>query len=203
MRSRHYIVAAALTVSLGFFSMAANARDLIRSDLGYPPGTIVIVNSEHQLYFIAGKGKAIRYPVATGKPSQVWTGATRIAEKKEDPTWLNPDDPTAEVVEGGDPKNPLGVRAMYLGNTLYRIHGTPKASSIGQSVSNGCIRMFNADVKDLYKRVRVGTPVVAINSQKAAGKIVRHAPKPVHQKLYLADKKKTDARKKALLAQQG
>ena len=115
---------------------------------------------------------------------------------KENPTWLNPDDPTAEVVDGGA-GNPLGVRAMYLGNTLYRIHGTPKASSIGQSVSNGCIRMFNADVKDLYRRVRIGTLVVAINSQKTAGKVIAHAPKPVHQKLYLSEKRRIDAKKKA------
>ena len=203
MPFRHFIATAALAAGLFSTATAAIARDIVKSSLGYPPGTIVIVNSEHRLYFIAGKGKAIRYPVATGKPSQVWTGSTRIAEKKEDPTWLNPDDPTAEVVEGGDPKNPLGVRAMYLGNTLYRIHGTPKASSIGQSVSNGCIRMLNKDVTDLYNRVRVGTQVIAINSLKADGKFVQHAPKPVHQKLYLADKKKTEARKRALLARQG
>jgi lipoprotein-anchoring transpeptidase ErfK/SrfK len=148
----------------------------------------VIVNSERKLYYMLGNGKAIRYPIAVGKPSQVWTGTIRVSKKKVEPDWLNPDDPTATPVPGG-PKNPLGVRAMYLGNTLYRIHGTPKSSSIGNNVSNGCIRMHNSDVVGLYKRVKIGTKVVAINS-KSAG-VRAGAPKPVNMALYLKDKART------------
>lgn len=170
----------------------AEARKNVRIDLGYSPGTIVVINNERKLYLVTGRGKAIQYPIAVGKASQVWTGRISISQKKVNPEWLNPDDPEAEPMPGG-PGNPLGERALYLGSTLYRIHGTPKASSIGSAVSNGCIRMFNADVKHLYKMVRVGTPVVAVNS-RAKVSLIAHAPKPVNMKLYLAEKRKVKAR---------
>jgi hypothetical protein len=153
---------------------------------GHRPGTIVIVNKDRKLYYVLGGGKAIQYPVAIGRSAQVWTGKTHISRKEKNPSWLNPDDPEAEVMPGG-PDNPLGERALYLGSTLYRIHGTPVASSIGQAVSNGCIRMHNKDVKDLYNRVRIGTKVVVTNSLAAAGKVPSQ-PKVVNPELYAKEK---------------
>ena len=176
-------------------SPADAAGKKVSVDFGKPAGTIVIVNNERKLYLVTGKGKALMYPIAIGKKSQVWTGTTRISKKVVNPQWLNPDDPLAEIVPGG-PGNPLGERALYLGSTLYRIHGTPAAWSIGAAVSNGCIRMHNRDVKDLYKRVGVGTRVVAVNSRGAMA-ASKGAPKPVNMALYLKDKAK---KKKAALA---
>ena len=155
---------------------------------GQAAGTIVIVNKDRKLYFVLGGGKAIQYPVAIGRTAQVWTGKTHISRKEKNPTWLNPDDPEAEVVPGG-PDNPLGERALYLGSTLYRIHGTPMASSIGQAVSNGCIRMYNKDVKDLYNRVTIGTKVVVTNSLAGAG-AVSSGPRVVNAALYAKEKAK-------------
>jgi lipoprotein-anchoring transpeptidase ErfK/SrfK len=172
-------------LTTGAITSANAAPASVRTDLGYGAGTIVIVNNERKLYYMLGNGRALRYPIAVGKKSQIWTGTARISKKKVNPEWLNPDDPLAEPVPGG-PGNPLGERALYIGNTLYRIHGTPKAWSIGSAVSNGCIRMYNADVKHLFKRVPVGAKVVAVNSQGAGQRA--GAPKPVNTALYLKDK---------------
>lgn len=146
----------------------ANARpEVVSIDLGYAPGTVVIVNSERKVYYVTGAGKAIRYGVAVGKESERWTGRTFVSEKKEDPRWIPVDG--SDPVEGGDPSNPLGKRALYLDWSLLRIHGTPSRGSIGSAVSNGCIRMLNEDVIDLFERVHVGAPVFAINSRQQAG----------------------------------
>lgn len=136
-------------------------------DHGYPTGAIVIVNSERRLYLMLGSGKALRYRVAVGEQFEIWTGRTFVSAKKEDPWWYPVDG--NEPVAGGDPANPLGKRALYLDWSLLRIHGTPKRGSIGRAVSNGCIRMLNEDVQDLYERVHLGAPVIAINSLKEAG----------------------------------
>lgn len=164
----------------------AMAKKVVNFSSGYGAGTIVIVNKDRKLYYVLGGGQAVQYPVAIGRTAQVWTGKTRISRKVKNPTWLNPDDPEAEVVPGG-PDNPLGERAMYLGATLYRIHGTPAAWSIGQAVSNGCIRMHNKDVKDLYNRASVGTKVVVTNSLASASSIPSR-PKVVNAKLYAKEK---------------
>ncbi len=164
----------------------AMAKKIVKFSSGYGAGTIVIVNKDRKLYYVLGGGKAIQYPVAIGRTAQVWTGKSRISRKVKNPTWLNPDDPEAEVVPGG-PDNPLGERALYLGSTLYRIHGTPNAGSIGQAVSNGCIRMYNKDVKDLYNRAGVGTKVVVTNSLASAGNVPSR-PKVVNAKLYAKEK---------------
>jgi lipoprotein-anchoring transpeptidase ErfK/SrfK len=134
----------------------------------YAPGSIVIVNNERKLYYITAKGQALRYGVAVGKNSELWMGRTFVAAKAHDPKWIpvNGDEP----VEGGDPKNPLGKRAMYLDWSLLRIHGTPSRGSIGSATSNGCIRMLNEDVVDLFERVHLGAPVYAIKSWKEATK---------------------------------
>jgi L,D-transpeptidase catalytic domain len=134
----------------------------------YAPGSIVIVNNERKLYYITGRGEALRYGVAVGKNAELWMGRTFVAAKAVDPKWIpvNGDEP----VEGGDPANPLGKRAMYLDWSLLRIHGTPSRGSIGSATSNGCIRMLNEDVVDLFERVHLGAPVYAIKSWKEATK---------------------------------
>ena len=131
------------------------------------PGTIVIDTPSRFLYLVEGNGQAIRYGIGVGRPGFTWSGIKTITAKKEWPAWTpppqmlkrRPDLP--RHMEGG-PDNPLGARAMYLGSTLYRIHGTNEPHTIGQNVSSGCIRMMNEDVTDLYERVRVGTRVKVI-----------------------------------------
>jgi hypothetical protein len=108
------------------------------------------------------EGRAIRYPIADGKTSELWTGRSFVSDKKVDPKWIPVDG--KEPIEGGDPRNPLGRRALYLDWSLLRIHGTPSRGSIGAAVSNGCVRMLHEDVLDLYDRVHYGAPVFAINS---------------------------------------
>ncbi len=148
-------------------SPVAARPEVVSIDLGYAPGTVVIVNSERKVYYITGASAAISYNIAIGKESELWTGRSFVSEKKVDPRWI-PVDGTPPVA-GGDPSNPLGQRALYLDWSLLRIHGTPSRGSIGRAVSNGCIRMLNEDVIDLYDRVHVGAPVFAINSRRDAG----------------------------------
>ncbi|MEZ5924775.1 MAG: L,D-transpeptidase [Hyphomicrobiaceae bacterium] len=178
-----------LGLCLAFMPSApALAGKVVKFSGGQSPGTIVIVNKDRKLYYVLGGGKAVQYPVAIGRTAQVWTGKTKISRKEKNPSWLNPDDPEAEVVPGG-PDNPLGERALYLGATLYRIHGTPAAWSIGQAVSNGCIRMYNKDVKDLYNRAAIGTKVVVTNSLATMSKVPSR-PKVVNPGLYAKEKAK-------------
>lgn len=132
-------------------------------EFGYPPGSIVIVNSERRLYYITGKGQALRYTVAVGKKSELWVGRTFVSMKRENPYWIPVDG--GAIVRGGAPDNPLGKRAIYLDWSLLRIHGTPSRGSVGRAVSNGCIRMLHEDVVDLYERVHIGAPVIAINKR--------------------------------------
>ena len=138
----------------------------VTTSFQFPVGSLVIVNNERRLYYITGPGEALRYRVAVGKNEELWMGRTFVAAKVVDPRWIpvNGDDP----VEGGDPANPLGKRALYLDWSLLRIHGTPSRGSIGSATSNGCIRMLNEDVLDLFERVHFGAPVFAIRSWKEA-----------------------------------
>lgn len=149
---------------LVLWSNAAQAeREFVAFDnRAYSRGSIVIVNSERRLYYVLGNGRALRYPVAIGRPEEVWTGKQIVMDKRENPTWIDPEDNTN--IEEPGPKNPLGLRAMNLGWSLWRIHGTPHVWSVGRNVSNGCIRMLNGDVVDLFSRVHVGAPVFAVNS---------------------------------------
>jgi lipoprotein-anchoring transpeptidase ErfK/SrfK len=137
----------------------------------HKPGTIVIDTREKLLYLIEPGGQARRYGVGVGKDGFLWKGTENISQKREWPDWR----PPAEMIERekkkgrilpvhmkGGPENPLGARALYLGSTLYRIHGTNQPWTIGQNVSSGCIRMRNEDVMDLYERVKIGTKVVVI-----------------------------------------
>lgn len=134
-------------------------------------GSIVIDTQTKHLYLVLGDGKARRYGVGVGKQGFEWTGSEKITRKGEWPSWRPPSEMIARekkkgrilpaYMEGG-PQNPLGARALYLGSTLYRIHGTNQPWTIGQAVSSGCIRMRNQDVVDLYERVRVGARVTVI-----------------------------------------
>jgi lipoprotein-anchoring transpeptidase ErfK/SrfK len=131
------------------------------------PGTIVIDTPKHFLYLVQENGRAVRYGIGVGRPGFTWSGAHTVTAKKEWPDWVPPPEmlqrqPNLPHFMAGGPKNPLGARAMYLGSTLYRIHGSNEPWTIGQNVSSGCIRMRNVDVIDLYSRVKVGTKVVVL-----------------------------------------
>ncbi|HEX2432190.1 MAG TPA: L,D-transpeptidase [Aestuariivirgaceae bacterium] len=135
----------------------------------YKKGSIIVRTPERALYFVLGDGRAMRYRVGVGREGFQWSGNSRISNKAEWPSWT----PPPEMIERelrengraiptfmpGGPNNPLGARALYIGGTIYRIHGTNQASTIGGAVSSGCIRMMNADVIDLYERVKVGARV--------------------------------------------
>jgi lipoprotein-anchoring transpeptidase ErfK/SrfK len=134
----------------------------------YKPGSIFINTAERRLYLVLGNGQAMRYGIGVGRDGFRWAGVHRISAKKEWPDWTppaqmlrrRPDLP--RHMKGGE-DNPLGARAMYLGSTLYRIHGSNEPETIGQAVSSGCFRMTNQDVIDLYDRVRVGATVIVKN----------------------------------------
>ena len=131
------------------------------------PGTVVIDTNNRFLYYVQGGGKAIRYGVGVGRPGFEWAGVKSVSEKKEWPDWRPPAEMLARRPElptymAGGPANPLGARAIYLGSSLYRIHGSNEPETIGTAVSSGCIRMRNEDVIDLYGRVKVGTKVIVI-----------------------------------------
>ncbi len=132
----------------------------------YAPGTIVVDTKARWLYLIEGNGSALRYGIGVGRAGFQWKGTHKITAKKEKPSWTPPPEMIARQpdvprhMKGGDPENPLGTHAMYLGSTLYRIHGSPDPDSVGEAESSGCFRMRNTDVADLYERVPVGTTVV-------------------------------------------
>lgn len=129
-------------------------------------GTIVVNTRERRLYLVLGGGEALRYTVGVGRSGRQWQGVTSIAGKYLQPNWAPPDAIRADkpglpaVIAGGSPANPMGAAAMTLAGGPYAIHGTNAPNSIGGFVSYGCIRMFNADITDLFARVRIGTPVV-------------------------------------------
>lgn len=137
------------------------------------PGTIVIDTPNTYLYFVLNGGKALRYGIGVGRQGFTWSGTQAITKKAEWPDWTPPADMLARqpylprFVAGG-PGNPLGARAMYLGGTIYRIHGTNNPGTIGGRVSSGCIRMTNEDVADLYSRVTVGTKVIVLPVERRA-----------------------------------
>ena len=166
--------AAGSATAQGFFSNILGgigsdrplSRTTVDLKVPYRVGTIIVSIGDARLYKIQAGGKAISYPIAIPTGKAFWSGVEPVSRKKINPRWT----PTASMrrenpqlppyVKGGDPRNPLGVRALYLGSTLYRIHGTDAPQLIGKSVSRGCIRMYNEDVVDLYDRTAVGTKVV-------------------------------------------
>jgi len=167
-------------------------RAVVAFDSREAPGTIVIDTPNTALYYVLGQGRAIRYGVGVGREGFTWSGVQTISRKAEWPDWYPPAEMIARqpylprFVAGG-PGNPLGARAMYLGSSQYRIHGTNDASTIGKFVSSGCIRLTNEDVADLFSRVDVGTRVVVLpkNSPRLEAKgtvVVRPTaaqPRPV------------------------
>ncbi len=144
----------------------SSGREFVRINTGHSAGEVVVSFGDRRLYFITKQGEAISYPIAIPREQSRWQGNTSVSQKRENPSWT----PTAEMrqenpklpnwVPGGHPMNPLGVRALYLGSSTYRIHGTDAPWTIGSAVSKGCIRMYNQDVIDLYPRVKVGAKVL-------------------------------------------
>jgi lipoprotein-anchoring transpeptidase ErfK/SrfK len=140
-----------------------------REEVAYPsthaPGTIIVNGKERRLYYILGGGRALRYAIAVGMEGYGWSGTNTITNKREWPDWTpTPDErrrfPNLPPHMAGGPDNPLGARALYLGDTLYRIHGTNEPWKLGGDVSSGCIRMSNDDIIDLYNRAKVGATVI-------------------------------------------
>lgn len=159
----------ALAAVLCVAATVAEAREIVPFDGdAYRSGTIVIRNSERALYLVGGDGRAMRYKVAVGRPGKQWFGAAWIKSKHVQPAWSPPeevrrDKPSLpDVIPGGSPRNPMGPRALLLDRDEYAIHGTNRPKSIGTYASYGCIRMMNADIVDLYDRVKVGAKVVVV-----------------------------------------
>jgi len=152
---------------LGHFSQPAIPRQVVIWTHGYAPGTIVISTKERRLYYVLGDGTAIEYGVGVGREGFTWSGTKKISMKKEWPDWRPPPQmlrrrPDLPRYMPGGIDNPLGARALYLGSSNFRIHGSNEPETIGAAVSSGCIRMTNQDVIDLYDRVEIGTKVVVL-----------------------------------------
>ncbi|MBI3702477.1 MAG: L,D-transpeptidase family protein [Rhizobiales bacterium] len=142
-------------------------KQLVDYNTAEPAGTLIVDTPNTYLYLVLGGGKAIRYGIGVGREGFTWAGAERVSKMKEWPDWFPPTEmierqPYLPRMMAGGPGNPLGARALYLGKTLYRIHGTNQPSTIGSFVSSGCIRLLNEDIEDLYSRVQVGTRVVVL-----------------------------------------
>lgn len=162
-------------------------RQSVSFDPKYKAGEIIVSFGDRRLYLIAKPGQALSYPIAVPREQSRWEGATLVSQKRENPSWT----PTPEMIKenpklpswvpGGHPLNPLGVRALYLGSSLYRIHGTDAPWTIGQAVSKGCIRMYNEDVLDLYPRVPVGTRVTVTWQQFKTGELANSSYAPSAQ----------------------
>ncbi len=150
---------------------------LKRQIVSYPsreaPGTIIIDTPNTYLYYVLGNGRAMRYGIGVGRQGFTWSGTQTVSRKAEWPAWTPPADMLARQPYlprhmAGGPGNPLGARAMYLGSSIYRIHGTNDPTTIGGRVSSGCIRLTNEDVSDLYARVNVGTKVIVLPMERRA-----------------------------------
>ncbi len=173
-------------------AQSGGERHLVSFNQQYTPGQLIVSFGDRRLYHVIKPGQAMSYPIAVPREKSRWAGVTSVTMKRENPDWT----PTAEMraenprlppwVPGGHPMNPLGNRAMYLGSSTYRIHGTDAPWTIGQAVSKGCIRMFNQDVADLYPRIAVGTKVTVtwdrFNSDNLAW--VKPMPQPRVQPPY-------------------
>ncbi len=158
-------------------------RQVVAYQSTEPAGTIIIDTPNTYLYLILGHGQAMRYGVGVGREGFTWSGTERVSKMTQWPDWF----PPKEMIErqpylprfmAGGPSNPLGARALYLGKTLYRIHGTNQPSTIGSFVSSGCIRLVNEDIEDLYSRVQVGTRVVVLPGANQTPSAAAAAPAP-------------------------
>ncbi|GJD40713.1 putative L,D-transpeptidase ErfK/SrfK [Methylobacterium bullatum] len=153
---------------MNIFKEQAIPRETIAWKGAEKPGTIVVSTSQRRLYYVLGGGQAVRYGVGVGRQGFSWSGQKSVTMKKEWPAWRPPAQMLARRPDlprfmAGGQDNPLGARAMYLGSSLYRIHGSNEPETMGAAVSSGCIRMTNKDVVDLYDRVKVGTKVIVRN----------------------------------------
>jgi lipoprotein-anchoring transpeptidase ErfK/SrfK len=151
--------------SAGGRSFKRIEKTIVPYETKYKVGSIIIETSERRLYLVLPEGKALKYGIGVGRDGFTWSGQHRITRKAEWPGWTPPAAmrkrvPDLPAYMPGGPKNPLGARALYIGSTLYRIHGTSEPWTIGQAVSSGCIRLTNEDVIDLYDRAKVGALVV-------------------------------------------
>ncbi len=152
---------------LGLGGSGPIARTTVSFPTKEAPGTIIVNTTERRLYYVLGDGRALRYGIGVGRDGFRWGGVHHVSAKKEWPDWTPPSQmlrrrPDLPRHMKGGIENPLGARAMYLGSTLYRIHGSNEPETIGQAVSSGCFRMTNDDVADLYDRVKVGTKVIVL-----------------------------------------
>ena len=160
------LVAFVLAAATAILPQSAQAREIVGFSGNYSAGTVVVRTNERSLYYVLGGGKAMRYPVGVGRAGKQWSGTTFINGKMLRPAWAPPavvrrDKPNLpDVVPAGAPNNPVGAAVMFLAGGERAIHGTNNPGSIGGAVSYGCIRMFNADVLDLYGRVGFGTTVI-------------------------------------------
>ena len=151
----------------GFFDFlwSGGSRETVSFPASYAPRQIIVSFGDRKLYWVHQRGEAISYPIAVPREQSRWSGVTSVSSKRMNPSWtptptMRAENPKLPAhVPGGHPQNPLGVRALYLGSSMYRIHGTDAPWTIGTAVSKGCIRMYNEDVLDLYPRIPTGTRV--------------------------------------------
>ena len=165
--SRALAAASAALLFAAAMPQLAQAREIVGFSSDYSSGTVVVKTSERALYYVLGNGKAVRYPVGVGRAGKQWTGTAYISSKQLRPAWSPPaevkrDKPSLpNVIPGGSPSNPMGAAVLTLsGGGEYAIHGTNNPGSVGGFVSYGCIRMYNADISDLFGRVSLGATVV-------------------------------------------
>src|SRR5262245_54422842 len=158
--------------------VGGSGREVVSFNPKYGAGQIIVSFGDRKLYYITHPGQAISYPIAIPREQSRWQGATSVSQKRVNPSWTPTPTMLAENprlprwVPGGHPMNPLGVRALYLGNSMYRIHGTDAPWTIGSAVSKGCIRLYNQDVLDLYPRVNVGAKVTVTYDRFTGGPAV-------------------------------
>jgi lipoprotein-anchoring transpeptidase ErfK/SrfK len=156
------LVAGALLMALALPALAA---EVVPFTEGYRRGSIVIVTHARLLYYVLGDGRAIRYPVGVGRAGMAWQGRASVAHKYRRPAWRAPPSIAGHygpVIPGGSRRNPMGAAVLGLDHGNYAIHGTNNPGSVGKFVSHGCIRMYNADIMDLYQRAHVGTRVIVL-----------------------------------------
>jgi len=165
MKFPRYCLSGLIAAALLFAPALARAGQTVPFNGGYRAGSIVIVTHARELYYVLGNGSAIRYPVGVGKAGMAWHGQASVDRKLMRPAWQAPPEIAGRygpVIAGGSPQNPMGAAVLGLDNGNYAIHGTNNPSSVGSFVSHGCIRMYNADVLDLYRRTQIGTEVTVL-----------------------------------------
>ena len=170
-------------------AVGASGREIVRFSQQFAPGQVIVSFGDRRLYFVSQPGEAISYPIAIPRDEDRWEGVTTVTNKRENPSWTPTPTMMAENprlprwVPGGHPMNPLGVRALYLGASAYRIHGTDAPWTIGTAVSKGCIRMYNQDVLDLYPRVAIGANVTVTWERFQSGGSYASTPRAVGPRL--------------------